>query len=707
MLRLRYSLPLSVLSFSLLPLTAAISTAAQAQSANQLEPVTVTTTRGNSEAGETPQKITVINRDEIEQQMAITNDQAQVLSNLIPSYSPSRQKLTNSGETFRGRDPLFLIDGIPQSNPLRDGSRDGYTIDLAMVERIEVIHGASAEHGLGATGGIINFVTRRPEGTDLRQHIGVGVSAPTDYESDGLSYETDYRLEGIHGDWDFLLGGAYKSRGLFYDADGRAVGIDQAQGDTMDSQSYDVFMKVGYWLDDTQNLELSVNRFELEGNHDYVGIEGDRANGVPATSVKGDPAGDPVRNEALTTSLSYRNTDLAGNDVRLQLYTQRFRARYGGDTFGTFQDPTIAPAGTLFDQSQNESDKYGAKFTLTRDGLLDGNLKATTGLDLLQDETSQILAQTGREWVPETEFQNAAPFLQLNYQATDRLSLHGGVRHEYAKLDVDTYTTLASYGSQTVQGGSPRFEETLFNAGVVFQATDWAQLFANYSEGFGMPDVGRVLRAVDEPGQDVDDYVNLEPIVTDNREIGARLSQGAVDFEVSYYESDSDFGSRLALRNGVFEVQREKTEIHGVEADLGWRFREGHRLSASYAHVSGKFDSNDNGVVDTRLDGRNIGPDRLTVRWQANWSPKLTTQVQGNHYFSRGIPSDPKLGFDSYQLFDAFAGYRLGKGQVTVGVENLFNEQYITYFSQAASALDSRFFAGRGRVVSLGYNLDF
>ncbi|MCH9783857.1 MAG: TonB-dependent receptor plug domain-containing protein, partial [Gammaproteobacteria bacterium] len=228
MLRLRYSLPLSFLSFSLLPLTAAISTAAQAQDTNQLEPVTVTTTRGNSEAGETPQKITVINRDEIEQQMAITSDQAQVLSNLIPSYSPSRQKLTNSGETFRGRDPLFLVDGIPQSNPLRDGSRDGYTIDLAMVERIEVIHGASAEHGLGATGGIINFVTRRPEGTELRQHIGVGVSAPTDYESDGLSYETDYRLEGIHGDWDFLLGGAYKSRGLFYDADGRAVGIDQA-----------------------------------------------------------------------------------------------------------------------------------------------------------------------------------------------------------------------------------------------------------------------------------------------------------------------------------------------------------------------------------------------------------------------------------------------------------------------------------------------
>ena len=209
MLRLRYSLPLSFLSFSLLPLTAAISTAAQAQDTNQLEPVTVTTTRGNSEAGEIPQKITVINRDEIEQQMAITSDQAQVLSNLIPSYSPSRQKLTNSGETFRGRDPLFLVDGIPQSNPLRDGSRDGYTIDLAMVERIEVIHGASAEHGLGATGGIINFVTRRPEGGKLSQHAGISASAPTDYDHEGLGYKADYRVEGLNGDWDYLVALSY------------------------------------------------------------------------------------------------------------------------------------------------------------------------------------------------------------------------------------------------------------------------------------------------------------------------------------------------------------------------------------------------------------------------------------------------------------------------------------------------------------------
>ncbi len=142
------------------------ATTAETQSAdsNELNPLVITATRNRSSEGKTPQKVTIITREQIEQQLAITQDPSQVLSNLIPSYSPSRQKLNNTGETFRGRSVLFMIDGVPQSNPLRDGGRDSYAIDLSMVERIEVIHGASAEHGLGATGGIINYVTKRPDG---------------------------------------------------------------------------------------------------------------------------------------------------------------------------------------------------------------------------------------------------------------------------------------------------------------------------------------------------------------------------------------------------------------------------------------------------------------------------------------------------------------------------------------------------------------
>ena len=87
-----------------------------AEPATELETVTISATRAQSEAGKTPQKITVIDREQIEQQLAITSDHGAVLSNLIPSYSPSRRKMSSAGETFRGRSALILIDGVDRKS---------------------------------------------------------------------------------------------------------------------------------------------------------------------------------------------------------------------------------------------------------------------------------------------------------------------------------------------------------------------------------------------------------------------------------------------------------------------------------------------------------------------------------------------------------------------------------------------------------------
>ncbi len=672
-----------------------------------LEPVTVTASRSQAQLGKTPQKVTVITREQIEEQMAMTSDQSLVLSSLIPSYAPSRQKLTNYGETFRGRKPLFLIDGVPQSNPLRDSSRESYTIDLSLVDRIEVIHGASAEHGLGATGGIINFVTRRPRGDDVSQHVATSISAPTDADSDSVSYMGSYRVEGIAGNWDYLAGVTYHSRGLFHDAKGDPVGIDRSQGDIMDSQGHDVMVKIGYWFDENQNLQFTANRFFLESNHDYITVDGDRSIGRPTTSVKGDPGGKPPRNEVLTTSLNYHHRDFLGNDVQAQVYTQRFRARYGGGVFSVFQDPSIDPGNNLYDQSQNEADKIGGKFTLNRDGLFEGRVKLTAGFDVIQDETSQIMVLTHREWVPETQFRNIAPFLQGLWRVNDRLTAQAGVRYEYAELDVDDFTTLASYGGARITGGTPSYDETLYNAGLTYQITDGWQLFASYAEGFGLPDVGRVLREIDDPNTDIEKFLDLRPIITENREIGLRFHQHPVDFEVSYYQSDSDLGQRLEQgADGFTKVRREKTEIDGMEASVGWQVLENHRLSATYAKVRGRYDSNEDGRVDTKLDGRNVAPDRLTLRWQANWTGKLRSQIQGTHYFSRHF-DDPEKRFEGYNLVDLGLIYQLPKGQLSAGLENLFNEDYFTYFSQSGTTTNSQYFKGRGRVVTVGYSLDF
>ncbi len=44
-----------------------------------------------------------------------------------------------------------MVDGIPQSTPLRNGGRDMRTIDPSAIERIEVIKGATAIYGNGQT----------------------------------------------------------------------------------------------------------------------------------------------------------------------------------------------------------------------------------------------------------------------------------------------------------------------------------------------------------------------------------------------------------------------------------------------------------------------------------------------------------------------------------------------------------------------------
>jgi iron complex outermembrane recepter protein len=677
-----------------------------------LDEMTITSTRADTKLKDSPQVVTVIDREQIEQQLKISPDTSQVLSRLLPSFTPARQKLSSAGETFRGRAPLFLVDGVPQSNPLRDTQRDGHTIDLSMVERIEVIHGASAIHGLGATGGIINFITRRPTSNKLDQNAGVQVTMPTsEVGKDTLGYRSNYGLRGSQNDWEYAFGLTYEKQGMYLDDDGTEIGVDNTQGDTMSSRSYDLFGKLGYWIDDNQNIQFTVNRYELDGDNDYISVTGDRSTKTPTTSVKGHNLGDAPHNEVSTFSLNYDHYDVLGMHFSAQAYRQEFEALFGVTPGNSFFDPVVAP--NSLDQSQSTSTKNGAKFTLSKDDLFNDKLTLTGGVDILEDTTEQTLELTGRSWVPETTFKNYAPFLQAQFKPLDSTVFSAGVRHEKAKLDVDNFHTLYATnnaGGVDVKGGKPEFSETLYNAGVVITPLSWLSVFANYSEGFGMPDVGRVLRGINTPNQSVDDFLNLRPIVTDNREIGIRIDWKPVDFEISYYESDSDLGSRLENINGTYFVRREKTEIKGVETTLGFEPDPNQRIELTYSFIRGRYDSNDDGQVDTDLDGNNIPPNRLIANWQARWSPKWSSFVQVSHNFDRNFdeePGDDEVQFDGYTLVDASVAYQLPKGTVNLAFANLLNKDYFDYYSQTANTRDDRYFKGRGRTVTLGYSLDF
>jgi iron complex outermembrane recepter protein len=687
--------------------------AALAQSAEEpMKEVVVTATRNSKSVDKIPGAVSVISQRELEAQYLLADDPSAALATYIPGYAPSRQKMSSTGESLRGRNTLILLDGVPQTNPLRGGMREGYVADTAIIERVEVINGASAMQGMGATGGIVNYITKSPKAEGTTQSVNVRLSSQLRHDS--LDWKTGYTLQHKSGDFDLLAFGSIQQRGLGYDGKGRPLGIESVQGDTMDAEGTDLFFKIGRNFGD-QRLQLTVNRFRMEGDGDYKPVNANFATGTPTSSTPGTPPGAPPRNKVETSSLEYRHNALLGGSFNAQLFKQDFASLYGATNTSTFQDVAIAPKGTLYDQSEVVADKYGAKMTYVRPDTLVNGLEFTAGLDYLRDRTKQWLAGTGRTWVPTLDFTSLAPFTQLEYEIGP-LTVRGGVRHEDAKLNVDTYTTLAAYGSRLVQGGERSFTKNVKNIGAVWRFNQNWSAFVSSAEGFGLPDVGLVLRAVNKPGQSVDQLFDMQPVITRNNEIGVNWRGAMGSLGASVYDSRSKLGTALRVNAaGIGQLDRVPTTVRGWE--VSGELRASKTLSAfgSFARTMGKTATAAGAPMDVELGARSQGPGKLVAGTNWQFMPKATMRLQATTLFDRDINIGRTVGttnleehFNGYTLVDLAGSYDSPWGKLGVGIENLADRQYIGYYPQSVSYKDPvSHFAGRGRTLSVSLTRSF
>lgn len=653
-----------------------------------------------------PLTATVIDRTGLDRQVQISGSVVDAVAALVPSFSPARQKLTGQGETLRGRSPLFAIDGIPQTAPMRDGSRDGFTIDPFFVDRVEVIFGSNALQGIGATGGVINQVTvAAPVGEGWSMRALVQGTAENRLRGDGFGFRLGVMPAIRRGALDAVAGVAYEERGVFRDAKGRRIGIEATQGDLMDSRSIALFAKAGIYLGRGYRIEAMAQLFDLEGSGDLVVVPGNRALGIPTTSAPGRQPGEAPRNQAETLSVRLAGDDLAGGDVTARLFWNRTRDIYGGGIFADFQDPRIAPLGSLFDQSQNRSEKWGLNLTYERSMPGLEALRLLFGFDLLHDSTVQKLIATDRAWVPPTDYRSLAPFVQANVALLDgRLKLSGGVRHEDVTVTIPDYETLWFYGPRQVAGGSPNFREWLPNGGVVVEPIPGVRAYASYAEGYTVPDIGRITRAIRQDGVRIDQFLDIAPVISNNREIGLEVKRGPVDASASYFWSSSDRGQLLVLRGDVFEVERQRVEIEGLELAVRAAPINGLGLGLAYSHLVGRVDTSGDGKVDRDLDGANIAPDRMNLSVDVTRGP-VSARLLWAHHFKRAFRGgDPRANFGGHDVVDAWFGWDTPVGQLAFSAHNLLNRQYISYNSQTVRPTDNiRFFAGRGRALTLAW----
>lgn len=158
-------------------------------SETKLPTIVITATRTPKTIAEVAGTVQTIRGEEIAQQAGAGRKVADVLAQLVPSLAPSSGTTSNYGQTMRGRNVLVMIDGVSQTGS-RDVSRQLNSISPNMIDHIEVVSGATSIYGSGATGGIINIITKRADKSEpVSFQTKLGLTSADNFRGDSLAYQ--------------------------------------------------------------------------------------------------------------------------------------------------------------------------------------------------------------------------------------------------------------------------------------------------------------------------------------------------------------------------------------------------------------------------------------------------------------------------------------------------------------------------------------
>ncbi|MDH5825996.1 TonB-dependent receptor [Sphingobacterium faecium] len=670
-----------------------------------LDEIVVTAGRKPESISTIPSSITILNQQDIQAQTNITNNLATVLGNAIPGLGTSTNKATNSGQTLRGRAVLVLIDGIPQSTPLMNGARDLRTIDPNVIERIEVIKGATSIYGNGSGGGIINYITKKNnDDKKISGQTVVGTSINPFDPQETVGYKLSQQLSGNINKWSYTASGSVDYTGLQKDSKGIPLG--QTDG-LSNSYQYNAFVKLGYKIDSSSTLTGFYNYYGSTQRAKYIS-----KNGVygasPTIGIKGEepgkPAGTPYNHNAMLTYS--KNNLFRSTQLDMTAYLNSFSSMNRYVATGT---AWYGPGQTMIN-----SDKKGLRLNLnTPFQLLTIPTELTYGLDLLKDVTYQNLTD-GRVYIPKMNMVNFAPYVQIKADLIENLVFKGGLRYENATVKVNDYHTIATgpggEGSIMVSGGSIPYKATMFNAGLRYTKYDYFNPFISFSQGFAINELGRILRRAKE-----NTLGNLEtdPIITNNYEAGFSSRFSIFNISASYYISTSDLGVNLVDVGGFLMPQREPEEVAGYEIALDAKLSQKISIGGSYAYVEGEAKMDDGSKL--YLNGSRIAPLKATGFFNYRPNQQLNLQLFWVHTGSRdrfmrndkGKYNNSEGPIKNVDIFNISGNYRLNKyWNIGLGIENLFNTSYYPTVSQYR-ALDAEYVKGSGTVTSLNLHYQF
>jgi len=659
----------------------------------ELAPITVESAlRTETPVDELTRSVTVVTNEQVQTQKRIDRSIGELMANQVPGFSPSTEANTNFAQTLRGRTFLTLIDGVPQTMPLRDGRRALNSIDSEAIEQVEVVRGGTALYGFGAQGGLVNIVTKRPD--DGALHVNASAGTGFSATQPGGSYDGTGNLgvSGRTGRFDYLANGTFVSRGGRFDADGDRIPPDPTgiQGGLADTDTWNFVGKAGLQIDENQRVQLSGLYYDLEQDTEFAGISfaGDPDTGRKTPAVRGDAPIDPGT-ENRNVSLEYTNDDLWGSSLSTQLYYAEL-----GVSFGKFPG---------FEQSLIESEKFGGRLTVESPIPFEPlPFTLTWGMDALADTTDTTTFGEGASAAaPKLDQSAFAGFAQVEVPIADLGLLSGGVRHEV--IDVDAPDFLQEPSGNLVEGGTVEFDETVYNVSATVFVTDSLDLYGGFSQSFNITELGRVLATF--PFARAED-AESEAEVVDNWELGLRYTTDQWDASIVGFYSKSDGGVSFDQN---LDIVKAPERIWGVEVTANYQVMAKLRLGGTFTWMDSRVDLDDDGDFEEELPATRVPPAKLTAYAEYSpfdwWHARLQAlysadQDQNSTQFGGTRDIDDYIVFDLYNAFD------VGPGELQVGVENLFNNDYTPVISQAFD-LSFAFTRAPGTRITAAYAIEF
>ncbi len=570
-----------------------------------------------------------------------------------------------NGATF------FNIRGFSESNGLRDGFRNyGYYAfrDVQNIDQVEVFKGPAGAlyGGIGAIGGYINTVSKRPEWNDFGEVSGTAGSYDmarstldvnrvlTDDLSVRLNASADrdstFRDDTRDHSWSFAPAITWDNH------DGTSLTL-LSEYNHLNREGFD------FGVPAVANYrELSKSRYYGLSREMYAGVDGDYGKNDTLSetllfehqlsdSWKLRLAGQYTYARQRSTQSFPNSTTTTGNLLDYSVYSN---ADESSRQFGTRAELV----GDVFTGDIKHQLLFGVDYSLQKISSA-GSQVSTMTLDLSNPDYLSGLTPAGSLNGHESQGKDYGAYVQDLIELTPTIKLQAALR-------ADRFVNRAKeLGGDSAQGEQSTLSPRL---GVVWQATDSTSYFADWSLSHS-PNVGH-------SGSNV----TYEAEVAEQFEVGLKheLIKDRLNTNLAVFNLDRNHILTTDPDNPLLQVLTGKQRSQGVELDITGNITPRWKTAASYTYTVAKVRSDSNYPTGDVLSGVPRNSASLWTAYQPESIKGL--QVSGGVYYvgSREATLPNTFELSSYVRTDLMASYKIGSWTTQLNVFNLFDREYYT-----------------------------